>query len=66
MPGGTGFKKDMTILNGLRVPTFIVSPWVPVGKGPDVTLDHCSIVKTILARFCGVERWFLSDRVMPP
>ena len=48
---------------GLRVPTFVVSPWVPPGKGPDIVLDHCSILKTILARFCGDSRPFLSDRV---
>jgi len=64
MPGATSpFKADMTIPYGLSVPTFVVSPWVPVGKGPDITLDHCSILKTILARFCGAERPFLSDRV---
>jgi hypothetical protein len=40
-----------------------VSPWVPPGKGPDITLDHCSILKTILARFCGAAKPFLSDRV---
>jgi hypothetical protein len=22
------------------VPTFVVSPWVPAGKGPDIVLDH--------------------------
>src|SRR5262249_34146746 len=27
------FKADMTIGYGLRVPTFVVSPWVPAGKG---------------------------------
>ena len=48
---------------GLRVPTFVVSPWVPAGKGPDIVLDHCSILKTILARFCGQDRPFLSARV---
>jgi hypothetical protein len=48
---------------GVRVPTFVVSPWVPSGKGPDITLDHCSILKTILARFCGTAKPFLSDRV---
>ncbi|WP_280155547.1 alkaline phosphatase family protein [Piscinibacter sp. XHJ-5] len=47
---------------GVRVPTFVVSPWVPAGKGPDTVLDHCSIVKTVLARFCP-GRPFLSDRV---
>jgi phospholipase C len=48
---------------GLRVPTFVVSPWVPAGKGPSVTLDHCSILKTILARYCADQKPFLSDRV---
>ena len=32
-------------------------------QGPSITLDHCSILKTILARFCGDEKPFLSDRV---
>jgi hypothetical protein len=48
---------------GLRVPAFVVSPWVPPGKGPDIVLDHCSILKTILARFCPDSKPFLSDRV---
>ena len=56
-------KASMRIPYGVRVPTFVVSPWVPAGKGPDVTLDHCSILKTILARFCAADRPFLSDRV---
>ncbi|MDR0781094.1 MAG: hypothetical protein LBF16_10445 [Pseudomonadales bacterium] len=48
---------------GIRVPTLVVSPWVKPGTRPDVILDHCSILKTILARFCGDEQPFLSDRV---
>jgi phospholipase C len=48
---------------GVRVPTFVVSPWVPSGHGPDIVLDHCSIAKTILACFCGDSQPFLSDRV---
>ena len=48
---------------GVRVPTFVVSPWCPAGKGPDIVLDHCSIAKTILARFLGDAKPFLSDRV---
>jgi hypothetical protein len=48
---------------GVRVPTFVVSPWVTPGKGPDVVLDHCSIIKTVLARFCGDDKPFLSDRI---
>ncbi len=56
-------KAPMKIPYGVRVPTLVVSPWVPAGKGPAVTLDHCSILKTILARFCGASKPFLSDRV---
>jgi len=59
----SSFKGPMMIPYGVRVPAFVVSPWVLAGKGPDVTLDHCSILKTILARFCGRQKPFLSDRV---
>jgi phospholipase C len=48
---------------GGRVPTFVVSPWTPAGEGPDVVLDHCSIAKTVLARFCGEAQPFVSDRI---
>ena len=48
---------------GVRVPTFVVSPLTMRGKGPSLTLDHCSILKTVLARFLGSEKPFLSDRV---
>lgn len=48
---------------GVRVPTFVVSPWTMRGMGPSLTLDHCSILKTVLARFLGSEKPFLSDRV---
>ena len=27
---------------GVRVPTFVISPWTAAGKGPDIVLDHCS------------------------
>lgn len=48
---------------GVRVPTFVVSPWAPPGKAESITLDFCSILKTVLARFSGEDRPFLSDRV---
>lgn len=48
---------------GVRVPTLVVSPWVSPGKGPSIVLDHCSIMKTILARFCGDTRPFMSERI---
>ncbi len=53
----------LTIPYGVRVPTFVVSPWTAAGKGPNVVLDHCSLLKTVLARFCGADKPFLSDRV---
>ena len=56
-------RPTLPIQYGVRVPTFLVSPWVPAAKGPAVLLDHCSILKTVLARFAGAERPFLSDRV---
>src|SRR5262249_47573286 len=63
--GASAFQVPGTVTTpyGLRVPIFVVSPWVPAGKGPDIVLDHCSILKTILARFCPT-RPFLSDRVI--
>lgn len=59
----TDFKAPLTTPYGVRVPAFAVSPWVPAGRSPNATLDHCSILKTILARFCGAAKPFLSDRV---
>ena len=56
-------RQDCLTPYGVRVPTFLVSPWVPAGKGPDLVLDHCSILKTLLARFIGPSAPFLSDRV---
>jgi phospholipase C len=53
----------LPIRYGVRVPTFVVSPWTMRGKGPSILLDHCSILKTVLARFLGAEEPFLSDRV---
>jgi phospholipase C len=63
--GGEGGPGPSSLLTryGLRVPTFVVSPWVPPGPGPNIVLDHCSILKTILACFCGDSKPFLSDRV---
>jgi phospholipase C len=57
--------RDQTIRipYGVRVPTFVVSPWVAPGRGPTLTVDHCSILKTVLARFCPDSRPFLSGRV---
>jgi phospholipase C len=37
---------------GVRVPALIVSPWVEPGTVSHTLLDHTSIIKTILLRFC--------------
>lgn len=37
---------------GLRVPAFLISPLVPRGAVASQLLDHTSILKTILERFC--------------
>jgi phospholipase C len=36
---------------GVRVPAFVVSPWVERGKVSNTVFDHTSIIKTILLRF---------------
>lgn len=50
---------------GFRVPTFIISPWVPQGsvtpKGK--VYDHASIAKTIMARFMPTNAPGLGERV---
>jgi phospholipase C len=37
---------------GVRVPAFVVSPFVERGKLSSTVFDHTSIIKTILLRFC--------------
>lgn len=37
---------------GVRVPTFIVSPWVEANTVSHIVFDHTSLIKTILLRFC--------------
>jgi phospholipase C len=37
---------------GVRVPAFVVSPFVERGKASNSVFDHTSIIKTILLRFC--------------
>ena len=37
---------------GVRVPAFVVSPFVERGKVSSMLFDHTSIIKTILLRFC--------------
>jgi phospholipase C len=37
---------------GVRVPSFIISPWVEANIVSHVVFDHTSIIKTILLKFC--------------
>jgi phospholipase C len=49
---------------GVRVPTLLASPWIPKGSLVKDVLDHASILKSILVRFCASAQPFLSDRVL--
>ena len=40
---------------GVRVPAFVISPWVKPGSVSHTLFDHASIPKTILRRFCPTE-----------
>jgi hypothetical protein len=62
-PPAGGGQASMAIPYGVRVPTFLVSPWTMPGKGESRVLDHCSILKTVLARFANGAKPFLADRV---
>ncbi|HEY4846219.1 MAG TPA: alkaline phosphatase family protein [Methylocella sp.] len=37
---------------GVRVPSFIISPWVEANKVSHTVFDHTSLIKTILLKFC--------------
>jgi phospholipase C len=37
---------------GVRVPVFVVSPWVEPATVSSTVFDHASIAKTILLRLC--------------
>jgi phospholipase C len=36
---------------GVRVPSFVISPWVEPGSVCDMTFDHTTLMRTILERF---------------
>jgi phospholipase C len=48
---------------GPRVPTFVISPWVPRGHVSSTTFDHTSIAKTIIRRFCAAAPPDMGARV---
>lgn len=48
---------------GVRVPTFVVSPWVDAGSVSKVVFDHTSIPKTIIRRFLHANPPDMGERV---
>lgn len=48
---------------GMRVPTFVVSPWVPAGHVAKEVYDHTSILKTVIATFLHDKPPDLGSRV---
>ena len=48
---------------GVRVPTFVISPWVDRGKVSDIVFDHTSIAKTIARRFMSANPPDMGERV---
>jgi len=48
---------------GVRVPAFVVSPWVDKAKVSNMVFDHTSIAKTIARRFMSANPPDLGERV---
>lgn len=48
---------------GVRLPPFVVSPWMERGKVTEVVFDHTSILKTIIRRFLSARPPDLGERV---
>jgi phospholipase C len=48
---------------GVRVPTFIISPWVDRGKVSNVIFDHTSIAKTIARCFMSANPPDMGERM---
>ena len=48
---------------GVRVPAFVISPWVPQGFVSGQTYDHTSVLSTALRRFCPDAAASMGQRV---
>lgn len=48
---------------GVRVPTFVISPWVERGTVTNVVFDHTSILKTIARRFLNARPPDMGERM---
>jgi len=51
-PPGAPDDQQMFGRYGVRVPALVVSPWVEPRSVSHTVLDHTSVIKTILLRFC--------------
>ena len=60
---GKKYRPNESVCFGVRVPTFLVSPWVPKGSVHNGLFDHSSILKTILVKHLAAKKPFMSDRV---
>jgi phospholipase C len=47
---------------GVRVPAFVISPWVEKGTVSHEIFDHTSVLRSIVRRFCGSRPPDLGDR----
>ena len=64
-PNAVPVAPAMLPTTGLRIPCFVVSPWVKSGAvfgSDDLHFDHTSILKTIARRFMGVKPPFMGAR----
>jgi len=48
---------------GVRVPAFVVSPWVDQGAVSNIVFDHTSIAKTIARRFMSTDPPDMGERM---
>jgi phospholipase C len=51
-PGGPPDDNPRHARYGVRVPAFVISPWVQRGAAFHETFDHTTLLSTILRRFC--------------
>jgi len=60
-------KPNLDLGYGVRVPAFIICPWVPAGvttrSVTPAVFDHTSILKTIINRFAPRDPAIMSDRM---
>lgn len=59
----SGALSPVEITYGVRIPAFVISPWVLVKASSNIIFDHTSVLKTVIARFCPDDPAILGDRV---